>query len=237
MLATDQVVGRVAQIARLDHQLQHVGLAVTDADMARLGQPLGTLGNALIALDPAAALAQAASVAISVLELARPAPGVEHAQRLALGTHHVGGVQVQPALGLVAQRPQAFDLLTVVVQLCRVLKAQHHPVLCHACLAGLPVGREHLVPADLFVAQEAVSCRCFGPALARPRNAGRGLLRQPLGQQHGTPVQPLIAQLNALEFFLAPAHQGLPCLFGFSGHTASVYLLGLVCNGMPLKLL
>lgn len=76
MLTTYQVIGRVAQLARLDHQAEYVALAVSDTHMARLGQQLGALSDALITLDPAGALAHAASVAISALELARPAPGI-----------------------------------------------------------------------------------------------------------------------------------------------------------------
>lgn len=91
MLTAHQVIGRVAHLARLDHQAEHVALAVPDTHMARLGQQLGALSDALITLDPAGALAHAASVVISALELARPAPGIEHAQRFTLGTHDVGG--------------------------------------------------------------------------------------------------------------------------------------------------
>src|SRR5574344_1519302 len=126
--------------------------------MARIGQLLGTVGDALVALDPAGALAYPSALAVFILELARPGPGVEHAQR--------------PALGFVAERPQPRDSLAVVVQLGGVLDAQHHLVLGHALLAGLPVRAEHFVPADLFVAQEAIGRGGFGPAGASVGDAG-----------------------------------------------------------------
>ena len=140
--------------------------------MARIGQLLGTVGDALVALDPASALAYPSALAVFILELARPGPGVEHAQRLALRADDVGGMQVQPALGFVAERPQPRDSLAVVVQLGGVLDAQHHLVLGHALLAGLPVRAEHFVPADLFVAQEAIGRGGFGPAGASVGDAG-----------------------------------------------------------------
>src|SRR5574344_124055 len=104
--------------------------------MARIGQLLGTVGDALVALDPAGALAY------------------------------------PPALGFVAERPQPRDSLAVVVQLGGVLDAQHHLVLGHTLLAGLPVRAEHFVPADLFVAQEAIGSGGFGPAGASVGDAG-----------------------------------------------------------------
>ena len=74
-----------------------------DAHMARVGQRLCAFGDALVALDPATALARPGALAVWRLQLARPRPGIEHAQRLAFGTHDVGGMQIQPALGFVAQ--------------------------------------------------------------------------------------------------------------------------------------
>jgi len=115
-------------------------------------------------------------------------------------------VQIQAALRFVAQRPQAGSGLAVVVQLGGVLNAQHHLVLRHARLTGLPVGCEHFVPGDLIVAQKPIGRRRFSPALAGPRDARRGLLPQPLSQQRSAPVQSLIAQIDGLEFFLTPAH-------------------------------
>ena len=177
-----------------------------DAHMARVGQRLCAFGDALVTLDPAIALARPGALAVWHLEFRRPCPRIEHAQRLALGSHDVGGMQIQPALGFIAQGPQAGDDLSVVVQLDGVLQAQHHLVLGHARLAGLPVGREHLVPADLFDGLEAVGRRRFCPAMTSARDAGRGLLLEPLCQQHCAPVQALVAQLDGLEFFLAPAY-------------------------------
>ena len=43
-----------------------------DAHMARAGQRLGALSDALIALDPATALARPGALAVWRLELARP---------------------------------------------------------------------------------------------------------------------------------------------------------------------
>ena len=178
--------------------------------MTRAGQLARLLGNALIAFYPAHTFEHAAARRIALLELARPRPGVHHAQRLALGRDHVGRVQIQPALGLVAQRPQARHRLAVVVQLGRILQAQHHRVLADARHRRLAVGRHHVFTADLLVAQEAVGCRRLGPVLARPGNTGARLLPQPLGQQHGTSVQTRVTQINRLKFFLRPAHRLVP---------------------------
>jgi hypothetical protein len=62
-------------------------------------------------------------------------------------------VQVQPALGLIAQGPQALDLLPVVVQLGRVLQAQHQLSLQlrHRCcqrLADQAVGMRDRAQAE-----------------------------------------------------------------------------------------
>ena len=81
-------------------------------------------------------------------------------------------MQVQPALGLKAERPQARDGLAVVIELGGVLNAQHYLALGHAHLAGLPVRRQNLVPADLLVAQEPIGSSCLGPALAGVGDAG-----------------------------------------------------------------
>ena len=45
-------------------------------------------------------------------------------------------------------------------------------VLGHTLLAGLPVRAQHFVPADLFVAQEAIGRGGFGPAGAGVGDAG-----------------------------------------------------------------
>ena len=121
-------------------------------------------------------------------------------------------MQIQPALRLVAQRPQARHRLAVVVQLGGVLQAQHHCVLANAAHRRLAVGRHHVFTADLLVAQEAVRRRRFGPVLACPGNTGAGLLPQPLGQQHGPSVQTRIAQINRLEFLFRPAHPLAPLI-------------------------
>ena len=77
----------------------------------------------------------------------------------------------------------------------------------------LGMSRHHLFAVDLLVAQEAVGRRRLGPVLARPRNARAGLLPQPLGQQHGAPVQAWVTQINRLEFLFRPAHPLAPSVF------------------------
>jgi len=179
VLAAHQIIGWVIQVARLDQQGQHVRLPVADADMTGLGQGAGLFGDALVALDPADALEKAAAWRIAFLELPRPGPGVGDAQRFALGGDDVGGVQVQAALGFKAERPQPAHRLAVVVQFGGVLDAQHDRMLANACLAGLGVGAQHVLPAHLFVAQESIRRGRLRPVLACPRNAGTGLLAQP----------------------------------------------------------
>jgi hypothetical protein len=212
VLAAHQIIGRVAEVARLDQQRQHVRLPVADAHMSGLGQGAGLFGDALVALDPAHALENTAARRIALLELPRPGPGVGDAQRLALGADDVGGVQVQAALGFKAERPQPAHRLAVVVQFGGVLDAQHHRVLADPRLAGLGVGAQHLLPAHLFVAQESIRRGRFGPVLARTGNARSGLLAQPFGQQHCTLIQPRIAQLDRLKLLLRPAHLHAPCV-------------------------
>ena len=43
-------------------------------------------------------------------------------------------------------------------------------------------------------------------------NARAGLLAQPLGQQHGAPVQTRVTQINRLEFLFRPAHPLAPLI-------------------------
>lgn len=69
-----------------------------------------------------------------------------------MGGDHVCGVQVQPALDLVAQRPQARCTLAVDVQLGGVLQAQHHGVSANTGQGGLVVRGQHVLAANLFVA-------------------------------------------------------------------------------------
>ncbi len=94
MLAAHQIIGWVIQVAGLYQQGQDVRLPVADADMPGLGQGAGLFGDALVALDPADALENAAARRIAFLELQRPGPGVGDAQRLALGGDDIGGAQV-----------------------------------------------------------------------------------------------------------------------------------------------
>lgn len=96
----------MVQFARLDRRRQQVGLTVADARVARRGRLARLLGEALIALHPAYALPQTSARRIALLRLARPGPGVAHPERLSPGHDHLGRMQVEPALGLVRQRPQ-----------------------------------------------------------------------------------------------------------------------------------
>ena len=192
-------------------------------------------GNALIALDPAHALQDARARGTVRFGLARPGPRVDHPQRLALGRHHVGRVQVQPALGLVAQQAQPGGLLAVKVEFGGVLQAQYHRVLLHARPTGVGMGAQDVVPADFAVAQEAVRRGHLGPVLARPRDARPGLLPQPLGQQHGPTLQPRVSQIDRLKLFFGPAHARAPSMIlggSVAFHRASGKARGLVCNGM-----
>ncbi len=127
-------------------------------------------------------------------------------------------MQVQTALGLVAQRPQPCHLLSVEVELGGVLQAQHHRVLADALLAGLPMRLHHVVPADVFVRQEAVRCHRLAPVLTRIRKTRLGLLGQPLGQQHCPAVEPRIAQIQGPEFFRRPAHTLTPVITKLSSY-------------------
>ena len=80
----------------------------------------------------------------------------------------------------------------------------------------LAMGCHHVFMSSLLVAQEAVSRRRLGPVLARSRNARAGLLPQPLGQQHGAPVQTRVAQINRLEFLFRPTHRLAPSVIQLS---------------------
>ena len=143
------------------HQRHEVALSVADAHMACLGQLCRLFCDALVAFNPAAAFEHSGTLALRVFGLACPHPGVGDAQGLTLRRDHVGRVQVHAALGFIAQRPQTLHLLAVVVQLRRVLQAQHHLVLGDALHTGLPVCVHDLLRCDRCVVQETVGRHCL----------------------------------------------------------------------------
>jgi hypothetical protein len=87
-----------------------------------------------------------------------------------------------------------------------VVSCRHNTTACsRAGQRRLTVARHHALAADLLIAQEATGrCRLV-PVLARPEYAGTGYLPQPLGQQHGAPVQARVTQINCLEFLFRSA--------------------------------
>jgi hypothetical protein len=166
----------MAPLACLDQQRQQIALAVAHAHQPRGGQLGSEFGQPLVAFDPAHALQQPASAAVGLLGLARPHPGVEHAQRHALRTHRIRRVQVHPALRLVAQRPEPVDGLAVEVQLGGVVQAQHYRLGAHAPQAAGQVRREDVAPAHGVVRQQPVRGLGLGRARAGRRNAHARLL-------------------------------------------------------------
>jgi hypothetical protein len=109
-------------------------------------------------------------------------------------------------LRLVAQRTQAGDLLAVEVQLRGVLHTQHHRMRCHARAGTLPVRLEQIHAVELLLRQEAIRRLRLCPTTAGTRQAGRWLVGQTLGQQHGTGVEPLVPQIDAAKLLCRPTH-------------------------------
>lgn len=94
VLAADQVVGLMIEIACLDQQDRDVRFAVVHIYLAHLGQGLRTFNHPLVALDPAQVLRRTRAVVVPVLGFARPHSGIEYAQRLTCHTHHIRRVAV-----------------------------------------------------------------------------------------------------------------------------------------------
>ena len=120
--------------------------------------------------------------------------------------HRIGAVQEHAPLCLVMERSQALDSLAVAIEISAVWQAQHHTMLAHARLGALPVRGEDVPPVHVVVSEETIGCSSFRPTPASPWNARRRLLRQSLCQQNRARVQPLVAQVNALECLRHPAH-------------------------------
>ena len=93
-------------------------------------------------------------------------------QRLAFWRDDIRRVQVHAALRFVAQRPQPFHLLSVVVQLCRVLMHSTTPCWAMRCVAGLPVCSHHVVPVDRSLSKTGTPPPSRSSSPACPRYAG-----------------------------------------------------------------
>ena len=190
--------------------MKHVAFPVPDLHQPGLGYLGRTFSQPLVALDPTHALADAATLAIGAARLSRPHPGIEYTQRLAVGAHRVGRVQVHAALGFVAQRAQALDGLAIEIQRRRVVQAQHHGQSGHALYRTTPMRLDDLAPVTPRVVEHAVGRRRVAPAATRARNARRGLGRQLLRQLHQPLVEPLVAQLHRRKLLRSPAHRSIP---------------------------
>lgn len=84
---------------------------------------------------------------------------------------------------------------------------------------------------DIGLTIRDIHQRGLRPAATGRRNAGRRLRRQPLGQQHRTSVQALVAQVDGFKFVGSPAH-------GWCRQIGKVRSLRndvrVVCNGMHM---
>ena len=137
-----QPVGRRAQRMRTAHRGGNIAFPVRHIH----GTGGGHFGHPFIAFRPARALDEARTLALGVLEFPCPDPGVDDAQRLTLRRHHVSGMQIQVALRLVTERPQAVDGLAIEIQFGGVLQAQDNRVLVNTGFGALDVWGQHLFP-------------------------------------------------------------------------------------------
>jgi hypothetical protein len=78
--------------------------------------------------------------------LARPHPGIDHAQGLPVGRCCIRRMQIHARLRFIDHQPEPFGFLTVEVQFGRVGNAQHHRVASHPGRRALPMRRHHVGP-------------------------------------------------------------------------------------------
>jgi hypothetical protein len=110
-----------------------------DVHQLRAGQIRRLLGHSFVSFNPARAFLLAVTHTIGALALTCPHPGIQHAQRFTLWRDRVGRVNVHAALGFIRQRPQPRDVLSVEVQLGRVIQAQHYVACPHPLGRALPM--------------------------------------------------------------------------------------------------
>ena len=98
--ATQSCVLHRAPVAQLDRVLPSEGRGRT-FESFRARHKIKGLGHFRVAffLGAESLRKNAAARRIALLELPRPGPGVDDAQRFVLGRHHVGRMQVEHALG------------------------------------------------------------------------------------------------------------------------------------------
>jgi hypothetical protein len=84
MFGAHQPVGRRAQRMRTAHRGGNIAFPVSHINETCGGQRGGHFGHPFIAFRPARALDEARTLALGVLELPCPYPGVDDAQRLTL---------------------------------------------------------------------------------------------------------------------------------------------------------
>lgn len=189
--------------------LTHLTLGVSGPP----GQRGGHFGHPFIAFRPARALDEARTLALGVIEFPCPDPGVDDAQRLTLRRHHVSGMQIQVALRLVTERPQAVDGLAIEIQFGGVVQAQYSRVLANTGFGALDVWGQQVFPPQPLpliagLVKKTVGRLGLGAIGAGARDARRGLVGkvrcnfdQPLGQPYIAQLRPgnsSIAQLSML---------------------------------------
>jgi hypothetical protein len=217
VLSAVQPVGAGLRARRLDEQIVEIAFAIGDVDRTRLGEALGQgvdpgeaidPGDALLVFERAAPVLRLAEAA----RLAREAVHVEQAQRHPLGGDHQCRMQVHPPATFRIQHTQAADdaLFLGVVQLRRILDAQHPRVRTQACFGAGDMRGEHRLGGDRVVVEQPIGRPGLVPTAAGPRKTQRRFCAQGLHQALRAPIQSPITQVDAGQFRCEPVHQDTP---------------------------
>ncbi|CAE6877926.1 hypothetical protein R69746_08876 [Paraburkholderia aspalathi] len=205
MCRANQPVSRCPKLVGSPHQRRNIRLAIRHVHQPCTRQLGGKFGKALVSFDPARALLDASTLAVGILRLARPHPGIQHAQPHAIRTDRVRRMHIHAAPRLIVQRPQAADRLAVEVQLRCVLDTQHDLLLAHTFPCAIPVRLHDVVPFECVVTDKPIRSHRLRPAVAGSGDAPRWLLCESRQQSPGPVVTSLVAQIDARQFFVRPA--------------------------------
>jgi len=132
---------------------------------------------------------------------------MEQPQAESLGGHGQRWMPVEPLAGLEVERSQALHGgFAGVVELAGVLDTQHPRVRPDALDGTGDVGGEHGLGGDRVMVEEAIDGAGLAPATAGGGDAHRGLVAECGQHPARTPVQALVAQIDAVELGGQGAH-------------------------------
>jgi hypothetical protein len=207
--------GAFARSQRRGEQLVDVAFAIGHIDQRGIRTLVGELLAGVVTLKPLLTFlvrdAQPVALRGGAAEAAfgaRHDLRVAHPQRLSLRCDRQGRVQQQPdgLVAIVADRPQALGLgMRGVVQIGRVLRAQHHRLVAHALPRRLGVGGEDVLGLDRVVVEEAIGRLGLAPRTTRLRNGRARMRGEILGDTLQTFHEASVTQGGVGEFVAGPA--------------------------------